>query len=174
MGSRKEQIGRCCPFCGAMVSYGEYFCRSCHKKFTDQSELDAPSTHQPDTYVVAVRKPWVSALLSATGAGLGQFYNGDTLTGLAFFLAYIAISFSIITTHYQTILLSVIWVAAIAEALWSASRINRYERPFGGVSYLLYVLLGIYILIVALHFLTGEPDLAYLARVFPVVHLVTG
>jgi TM2 domain-containing membrane protein YozV len=174
MGSRKEQIGRCCPFCGAMVSYGEYFCRSCHKKFTDQSELDAPSTHQPDTYVVAVRKPWVSALLSATGAGLGQFYNGDTLTGLAFFLAYIAVSFSIITTHYQTILLSVIWVAAIAEALWSASRINRYERPFGGVSYLLYVLLGIYILIVALHFVTGEPDLAYLARVFPVVHLVTG
>jgi TM2 domain-containing membrane protein YozV len=124
--------------------------------------------------VVAVRKPWVSALLSATGAGLGQFYNGDTLTGLAFFLAYIAVSFSIITTHYQTILLSVIWVAAIAEALWSASRINRYERPFGGVSYLLYVLLGIYILIVALHFVTGEPDLAYLARVFPVVHLVTG
>jgi TM2 domain-containing membrane protein YozV len=174
MGSRKEQIGRNCPYCGAIVSYGEYFCRSCHKKFTDQSELDAPSTQQPDTYVVAVRRPWLSALLSATGAGLGQFYNGDTLTGLAFFLAFIAVSFNIVTTHYQTILLYVIWVAAIAEALWSASRINRYERPFGGVSYLLYVLLGIYALIVALHFLTGEPTTGYLARVFPVLHLYFG
>jgi TM2 domain-containing membrane protein YozV len=174
MGSRKEQIGRKCPFCGAVVSYGEYFCRSCHRKFTDQSELDAPSTQQPDTYVVAVRKPWVSALLSATSAGLGQLYNGDTLTGLVFFLAYIAVSFNIVTTHYQTILLTVIWVAAIAEALWSASRINRYERLFGGVSYLLYVLLGFLALIVALYFLTGEPSIGYLARVFPVVHLWMG
>jgi len=174
MGSRKEQVGRSCPYCGAMVSYGEYFCRSCHRKFTDQSELDAPSTHRAETYVVAVRKPWVSALLSAAGAGLGQFYNGDTLKGIAFFLAYTAVSFSIVAAPYPTVLLSVIWVAAIAEALWSASRINRYERPFGGVSSLLYVLLGIYVLIVALHFATGEPDLAYLARVFPVVHLLTG
>jgi len=174
MGNRKEQIGRHCPYCGAMVSYDEYFCRSCHKKFTDLSELDAPSTRQPETYVIAVRKPWASALLSATSAGLGQFYNGDTLTGLAFFLAYIAVSFNIFTTHYQTILLYVIWVAALTEALWSASRINRYERPFGGVSYLLYTLLAVLGLIVALHFLTGEPDMAYLGRVFPVVNLWMG
>lgn len=129
---------------------------------------------QEDTCVVAVRRPWLSALLSAAGPGLGQLYNGDTLTGLAFFLAYIVVSFSIVTTHYQTVLLSVIWIAAFAEALWSASRINRYERPFAGVSYLLYALLALYALIVVLHVLTGEPDLAYLARVFPVVHLWMG
>src|SRR5271157_5577663 len=102
MGSRKEQIGRHCPYCGAMVSYDEYFCRSCHKKFTDQNDLDAPSTQQPDTYVVSIRRAYVSALLSFIGVGLGQFYNGDMLRGLAFFLAFIAISFNIIATPYQT------------------------------------------------------------------------
>ncbi len=174
MGSRKEQIGRNCPYCGAIVVYGEYFCRSCHKKFNDQNELDAPSTHHADTYVVADRKPYISALLSAAGPGLGQFYNGDTLTGLAFFIAFIAVSFNLVASHYQAILIYVIWIAALVEALWSASRINRYERLFGGVSYLLYALLALYALIVALHVMTGEPNLAYLARVFPVVHLYLG
>ncbi|MCK9631788.1 MAG: hypothetical protein M0R30_09095 [Methanoregula sp.] len=70
MGRSKEEIGRHCPYCGAIVAYGEYFCRSCHRKFTDQSELDAPSTHMANTYVVAVRKPYLSALLSATGTAL--------------------------------------------------------------------------------------------------------
>jgi|WetSurMetagenome_2_1015567.scaffolds.fasta_scaffold61134_2 hypothetical protein len=175
MGSRKEQIGRKCPFCGSIVTDGEYFCRSCHKRFTDQDVLDAPSlAGRADTYVVTVRKPYISALLSATGAGLGQLYNGDTFTGLAFFFGYIAVSFNIVTTQYQTILLTVIWIAAIAEALWSSSRINRYARPFHGVSYLLYLLVGLLALIVALHVMTGEPPMSYLARVFPLVHLWMG
>jgi TM2 domain-containing membrane protein YozV len=174
MGNRKEEIGRKCPFCGAVVADGEFFCRSCHKRFTDQG-LDAPSSSGlADTYVVAVRKSYISALLSATGAGLGQLYNGDTLTGLAFFIGYIVVSFNVVTTQYQTILLTVIWIAAIAEALWSASRINRYERPFYGVSRLLYLLLALLALIVALHVLTGEPSMSYLARVFPLVHLWMG
>jgi len=131
---------------------------------TDQDEPDETTD----------RKPWVSALLSATAAGLGQLYNGDTLTGLAFFLSYIAVSFTIVPTHYQVVLLSVIWIAALAEALWSASRINRGERPFAGVSYLLYALLAMLGLIVILHVLTGEPDMTYLGRVFPVVYLWMG
>jgi FtsH-binding integral membrane protein len=174
MGSRKEEIGRHCPYCGAMVSYDEYFCRSCHKRFTDQNELDAPSTRKPDTYVVSVRRAYLSAFLSLIGVGLGQFYNGDRLRGLAFFLGFIAISFNIITTQYQTFLFYGIWLAALAEALWSSRRINRYERPFGGVSYLLYALLGMFGLIVALHIVTGEPDLVYLGRVFPLVRLYSG
>jgi TM2 domain-containing membrane protein YozV len=175
MGNRKEQIGRKCPFCGAMVSYGEYFCRSCHKKFNDQGELDAPSTCRPDTYVVSVRRAYLSALLSFIGVGLGQFYNGDTLRGLGFFLAFIAVSFDIVITPYQPVLFYGIWLAALAEALWSARRINRYERPFlGRASYILYALLGVLALVVALHVATGEPTLAYLGRVFPVVHLWTG
>jgi len=175
MGSRKEQIGRNCPFCGAIVAYGEYFCRSCHKKFTDQSELDAPSTTRPDTYVVSVRQAYVSAILSFIGVGLGQFYNGDTLRGIAFFLGFIAISFNFITTQYQTLLFYGIWLVALGEALWSARRINRYERPFGGrASYLLYGMLAVYGLIVVLHFMTGEPTLGYLGRLFPAVKLGMG
>ena len=174
MGSRKEEIGRHCPYCGAMVSYDEYFCRSCHKRFTDQNDLDAPSTRQPDTYVVSVRRTYISAFLSVIGVGLGQFYNGDLLRGLAFFLAFIAVSFNIIVTPYQTPLFYGIWLAALAEALWSARRINRYERQFGGVSTMLYGLLAVFGLIVVLHIVTGEPDLVYLGRVFPLVHLLHG
>jgi hypothetical protein len=177
MGNRKEQIGRHCPFCSAIVVEGEYFCRSCHKRFTDQSVLDAPtmSTSHPDTYVVAVRHVSVSGILSVTGVGLGQLYNGDTLKGLAFFLAFIAVSFNIITLPYQTLFFYGIWLAAVAEALWSARRINRYERPFsGGASYLLYGLLAVYGLIVVLHFMTGEPTLGYMGRVFPAVKIWMG
>ena len=175
MGSRKEQIGRHCPYCGAMVSYDEYFCRSCHKKFTDQNDLDAPSTRQPDTYVVSVRRAYLSALLSCIGVGLGQFYNGDLLRGLAFFLAFIAVSFNIIVIPYQTQLFYGIWLAALAEALWSARRINRYERPFiGRASYLLYGMLAVFGLVVALYLYNGQPDLVYLGRLFPAVHAYSG
>ena len=115
---------------------------------------------------------YVSAFLSVIGVGLGQFYNGDTLRGLAFFLGFIAISFNIIATQYQTLLFYGIWLAALAEALWSARRINRYERPFWrGKLPALRDCSGCSALIVALHLVTGEPDLVYLGRVFPLVHL---
>jgi len=58
--------------------------------------------------------------------------------------------------------------------LFSARRINRYERPFGGVNYLLYAELAVLGLIVVLHVLTGEPDLKYMGKLSPVVSLWMG
>ena len=81
----KEQIGRKCPYCGAMFTYDEYFCRACHRKFTDQNELDAPSSHKPEIYVVGLPKTGITLVLSFIGVGLGQFYNGDTIKGILFF-----------------------------------------------------------------------------------------
>ena len=171
MGSRNEEVGRHCPYCGAMVSSGEHFCRSCHKKFSDQNEPEVPSSRQSDTYVVAVRKTWLAAILSITGVGLGQFYNGDTLKGLAFGFAFIFVSFGIVGGKYRIVLFFGIWILAIVEALLSARHINRYERSFGGVSYLLYAELAVLAGIVMLHLYTGLPDMDYLMKLFPVLNL---
>lgn len=170
----KEQIGRHCPFCGAMVSYDEYFCRACHKRFTDQNDLNAPSHHQPDTYTVALPKIWVSLLLSCTGPGLGQFYNGDSLKGTVFFIGFLLISFGYIVTPYQAQLMYGIWIASLFEALYTTRRISRCERSYAGQSMALYGELALFGLVALLYLLTGEPDLQYMAKLFPAVGLVIG
>jgi TM2 domain-containing membrane protein YozV len=174
MGSSKEQIGRHCPYCGAMITYDEFFCRACHKRLTDQQDFDAPSTVKPETVVVAVRNPFIAGALSLVSPGLGQFYNGDTVKGLAFFAGFVTVSFGIIGQDYRTPLFFGIWVASIFEAIWSTRRISHFERPFSGTSYFLYALLAVFALIVGLHFYTGQPDTAYFAKLFPPVVLWTG
>jgi TM2 domain-containing membrane protein YozV len=174
MAGSKEQIGRNCPYCGAIITYDEFFCRACHKRLYDQQDFSAPSTVKPETYVVSVRSPFIAGALSLISPGLGQFYNGDTLKGLAFFAGFIAVSFGIIGLQYRTLLFFGIWVAGIIEAIWSTRRISHYERPFSGTSYLLYALLAVFALIVALHLNTGQPDTAYLAKLFPPVILWMG
>lgn len=171
---KKEQIARNCPFCGAIITYDEYFCRACHKRLPDQQNLDAPSTIRPETYIVSGRNPFIAGALSLISPGLGQFYNGDTLKGLAFFAGFIAVSFGIIGMEYRTPLFFGIWIAGIIEAVWATRRISHYERPFNGTSYFLYALLALFALIGALHLLTGQPDTTYLAKIFPPVVLVAG
>jgi TM2 domain-containing membrane protein YozV len=171
MGSKKEQVGRYCPYCGAMITYDEYFCRACHTRLKYPHDLDAPSSLTPETYVVEIRKTWLSALFSVFAAGTGQFYNGDTLKGLTFFFAFLSVSFGYIETEYRTALYFGIWGAAVVEALWSAQRINHYKRPFAGTSYLLYAMLVFLALIVWLHLYTGLPDMEYLRKFFPVMEL---
>ena len=173
MGS-KEQIARNCPFCGAIITYDEYFCRACHKRLPDQQTLDAPSTIKPETYIVSGRNPFIAGALSLISPGLGQFYNGDTLKGLAFFAGFIAVSFGMILPEYRTLLFFGIWIAGILEAIWTTRRISHYEHSFTRASYLLYVMLVLYILIVTLHLFSGQPDTAYLAKIFPPVVLVAG
>jgi len=172
MGSKKEQIGRNCPYCGAIVTYDEYFCRACHKRLTDQDQLDAPSTHTPETYVVGLRRISVSAVLAITGVGLAQFYNGDTLKGVEFFCAFLLVSFGGFGgSQYHTLLYFGCWIAATCEGIFSAWRINTFKRSFSGKSYLLWAELGLLSLVVLLHLATGIPGMEYLGKFFPVVNL---
>ena len=174
MGGSKEQIGRNCPYCGAIITYDEFFCRACHKRLYDQQDFDAPSTVKPETLIIGIRNPFIAGGLSLICPGLGQFYNGDTLKGLAFFIGFIIVSFGIAGQDYRTLLFFGIWVAGIIEAVWSTRRINNYERAFSGTSYFLYTLLAIFALIAGLHLWTGQPDTVYLAKLFPPVVLLTG
>jgi hypothetical protein len=168
----KEQIGRHCPFCGAIIVYDEYFCRACHKRLLDQQDFDAPSTVKPETYVVAGRWIWLTAILAAAGTGLGQFYNGDTLKGLAFFIGFILVSFGIVGSEYRTLLFFGIWIAAMIEAVYSSWSINQVRRFFNGTSYFLYAVVFILAGIVALYLYTGQPDMDYLKKIFPVLNIL--
>ena len=170
MGNWKEQIGRRCPHCGAMITYDEYFCRACHTRLTDQFNLDAPGTTRPETYIVAGRKLWLSFLLSCGFPGLGQLYNGDNLKGVGFGLVYLIVSFGSFGGQYYSMLLLVILVAAITEGLISAIRINAYTRHFKGTSFLLWIGLAGLALIVLMHVYTGLPDMQYLEKIFPVAY----
>jgi len=173
MGKRKESVGRYCPYCGAITTETEFFCRACHKRIDNQLDLNAPSAVRPSTYVVELRKTWLSPILSFLSVGLGQFYNGDTLKGIGFIVAFLAVSFGYVRLgpQYQMIAFFGIWIAAIIEALVSARRINHYKRPFKGTSYLLWLGLTGLAAILLLHVYTGQPDMAYLQRIFPAVFL---
>ena len=177
MGSR-EQIGRNCPYCGAIITYDEFFCRACHKRLHDQQDFNAPSTVKPEAYAVSARNLFIAGILSAISPGPGQFYNGEALKGFLFFLAFIAISFdmiplSMVTANHQVFFYG-IWVLAIIDALYSARQINHFARLCKGASWFLYPLLALYVLIVALHLCTGQPDVAYLGKLFPPVILWSG
>jgi hypothetical protein len=172
MGSKREQIGRNCPFCGSTVTYDEYFCRACHKRLPDYDQLDAPSTHKPETFVVDLRRIYISAVLAIAGVGLAQFYNGDTLKGVGFFCAFLFVSFGGYGgSQYNTILYFGIWIAATCEGVFSAWRINKFRRSCSGRSSLLWAELGLLSLIVLLHLATGIPGMEYLGKFFPVVNL---
>jgi TM2 domain-containing membrane protein YozV len=173
MGKIRESVGRFCPYCGSIITADEYFCRACHRRLTDQADLDAPYHQKAGTYVVHLRKTYLSALLSCTAVGLGQFYNGDTFRGLAFFLAFILVSFGYIGQDLRTYLYFGIWAAAVVEALVSSYRINHYYRYSSGASYLLWAELAVVVLIIVLHVSTGLPDIDYLRKVFPTVNLWT-
>ncbi len=163
----REEIGRHCPYCGAIISYDEFFCRACHKRIEDQQGLDAPSTARPEVRVVAIRNPAVAALLSFAAPGLGQLYNGQTLKGIAVIAIFIAVSFGMIAAEFRAPLFFAIWAAGIADAFWSARQINHFARSFTRASRLLYILLAIYAMIIGLFLYTGQPDEAYLGRLFP-------
>lgn len=178
MGS-KEQIGRNCPYCGAIVTVDEYFCRACHKRLLDQQDFSAPSTLKAETFVVAVRNPYVAGILSFVSPGLGQFYNAETLKGFVFFLAFIVVSFDMIAwdilTTFHAVFFFGIWILGIIDAFYSAWQISHFVKPCTtGASFPLYILLALYAFIVVLHLYTGQPDIQYLAKLFPAAGFWTG
>lgn len=175
MGSRKEQIGRHCPFCNAMVTYDEFFCRACLKRLPDQDQLDAPSNHTPETYVFGLRKFYLSVILALAGVGLAQFYNGDTIRGVGFFAAFLFVSFGDLGgSQYHTALFFGIWILAAIEGIVSSWRINHYKRFCSGKSFLFWPEIGFFSLIVLLYLATGIPGMEYLGRFFPLVNLWMG
>jgi TM2 domain-containing membrane protein YozV len=168
----REQIGRHCPYCGAIITYDEFFCRACHKRLEDQQDLTVPSVAgRAETYVVSVRNPFLAAILAIISPGLGQFYNGETLKGICIFLAFMAVSFDIVTVPYRQAIFFGIWVVGIVDSLSSARQINRFGRSFTRASYLLYMELALLAFVAALHIMTGLPDIGYMGRLFPPVAL---
>jgi hypothetical protein len=172
MGGKKEEIGRYCPNCGAIITYGEYFCRACHTRLTDPRELRASGTIKPGTYIVPARRFWIAFILSGVFPGLGQLYNGDVIKGLAFGIAYMTASFGYIGGQFHGVVLLGIWIAALAESLIAALRINSYVRHFKGTSYILWIGIGGLAAIVFLHLYTGLPDMEYLREIFPVAYFL--
>ena len=170
MASKKEQIGRNCPYCGAIITYDEYFCRACHRKLTDQLNLDVPTDARPETYVVPGRKLWLSLILSAVFPGLAQLYNGDTFRGLAASVLFLLVSFGNVGGDGHAPLLLLVCAAIAAEAVFSGWRINNYRRPFTGTSVALWLLLAALAVLVLLHLYTGQPDTDYLGKFFPLLY----
>ncbi len=172
MGSRKEEIGRYCPRCGSIITFGEYFCRACHTRLTDPRDLEASGRVNPETYIVPARRFFFSFLLSGCFPGLGQLYNGDVLKGLGFGIAYLIASFGYIGGEFHGVLLLGIWIASIAESLIAALRINSYVRTFKGTSFLLWICLAGIAALLLMHLYSGLPDLEYLRKVFPVAYFL--
>jgi len=171
MGSKKEQVGRQCPYCGAMITFDEFFCRACHRKLTDQQNFDAPSTARPDTYIVNIRKLYISAITSAIFPGFGQFYNGDAAKGLVFNFIYLTLAFSDFGAAYHAALILGVWIIALAEAVVSAWRINNFKRASCGTSRLLYIEIVGILVVLGLHLYLGQPDMAYLEKLFPAAYV---
>jgi len=174
MGSKKEQIGRLCPYCGAIITYDEYFCRACHRKLTDQLNLDTPTSARPETYVVPGRILLLSLVLSAFFPGLAQFYNGDTLKGVAASLVFLIVSFGNFGGASHPLVLFVVCAGIAAEGLFSAWRVNTYQRPFAGTSRLLWAGLAVLAILILLHLYIGLPETAYLEKFFPALYFWAG
>ena len=124
-----DTCGRCgvpaCRECTRIVQ-GKIFCLRCSDYVGQDEELLAP------------RKPWQAALLSALFPGMGQFYNGQFLKGLLIMLTSIAV---------------LPWLYGIYDAYRSAEGMNRGEIPRSGSTLSLQAGLLIIVIIVGTPFL---------------------
>ncbi len=172
MSASADPIGRTCPFCGSTVTAEDYFCRACHKRFelrgaeTDPTKLAA----LPEGSVLSLRNPVLAALLSACGIGLGQFYNGDLLKGLAFCILWLGAGMFPSVMANPAVpafwIMAAVWGVTIVDAPLSAWRINRLAKEFSGGSLLFFVELAL-MTGLAIWYLTGGDALSWVAIVSP-------
>jgi TM2 domain-containing membrane protein YozV len=112
---------------------------------------------------IIIRNPYKSAFFSFLGVGLGQFYNGETIKGLFFLLAFFI--FPNLIQPYGVFIYAGIWIAAIADAFISARKINNAELAFHGKSIFFWIEICIVILLCAAVFFNILPGLQ---DVFPI------
>jgi TM2 domain-containing membrane protein YozV len=123
-----------CPYCGAKVIQGDNFCHNCRRTFLDPLVEYTKTQLKPSD--IKLRKPWISAIFSFIGLGLGQFYNGETGKGLIITILFFLVPYLFYTnSHFITLLsMSVIWVVAVIDAYVSSKKINKFKKPFYGKS----------------------------------------
>ena len=69
--------------------------------------------------MIGLRQIYISVALAVTAVGLAQFYNGNTLRGLRFFIAFLLVSFGNIGgAQYHALLFFRIWIAAACEGVF--------------------------------------------------------
>ena len=126
---------RYCPYCGTKIKREGNYCISCRRTFVDPPVEHVSETVQPHA-MTEPKRPWVSAVLSFFGVGMGQFYNGDTLKGLALVSLFVATFFLLPRFIQVTPLIAIffIWAVAVPDAYLSAKQINNHKKPFQKMS----------------------------------------
>lgn len=120
-----------CPVCGTKIPYSDNYCYTCDRTFEDP-EREGTDHPRLDLSKEEWRTPWVAAVLSAIGIGLGQFYNGESFKGVLFLLVVLGAPFvlPLFTTVNPVVIMAVVWAAAVADAWLSAGKINLLQKPF--------------------------------------------
>lgn len=120
-----------CPACGTKIPYSDNYCYSCDCTFED-AEPQGTSHPRLDLAKEEWRTPWVAAVLSAAGIGLGQFYNGETIKGALFLLGFFGalVALPLFTSLNPVFVVAVVWAAAVADAWLSAGKINQLQKKF--------------------------------------------
>lgn len=153
-----EKVERTCPYCGAVVTAEDFFCRACHKRFELQgAETDlTKDIGIPEGSVLDLRNPVVAGALSFIGMGFGQFYNGDTIKGLLFNAIYLPVALGYLTFPASSAILPAAWIVSIVEAPVTSWRINRLASDYEGPSILFWAELVLLAGLFAWYFFSGD------------------
>jgi len=173
MPANTEPVERTCPHCGSVTTSGDFFCRACHKKFELRGAETDPTKQVglPEGSVLRLRNPVLSAVLSFTGMGLGQFYNGDTIKGLLLNALYLPAVLGYFGFSYLPWVLITAWVISIAEAPITSWRINHLATEFKGASPLFWIELAVLAAIFVWFIFSGDAY-AIVKKMFPVVQFL--